>query len=289
MPFGLTLDPADRIQFKGPLNTSLVCELRILNPTGKRQAWKVKCTNNDLLRIRPSIGVLNSGEEATVTLSMMPVKQPPTRSEHFVVQHMQAVGDATNPQTVWKRATKHEPTKRLAAEFSIRDPSEKEKIERRKSEVEKKSATPNGFSGVEDQKDRQYQVNAQDVEEQKNKADLDKENGLTPGKRGWMKLQDFLNRGNKYDVWKENVSQQHQLHVLGGFKKVIPSTGNLENASVELCVQLLMQPTVQNYIGIQKRLENANDDWIDVNTTCLTFEQKINAISCFRVFLTKMA
>ncbi|XP_075282830.1 inverted formin-2 isoform X2 [Opisthocomus hoazin] len=40
------------------------------------------------------------------------------------------------------------------------------------------------------------------------------------------------------------------------------SEANLENAEPELCIRLLQMPSVVNYSGLKKRLENSNDAWM---------------------------
>lgn len=40
------------------------------------------------------------------------------------------------------------------------------------------------------------------------------------------------------------------------------SEANLENAEPELCIRLLQMPSVVNYSGLKKRLENSDDAWM---------------------------
>lgn len=40
------------------------------------------------------------------------------------------------------------------------------------------------------------------------------------------------------------------------------SEANLENAEPELCIRLLQMPSVVNYSGLKKRLENSDDSWM---------------------------
>ncbi|XP_036604802.1 inverted formin-2 isoform X2 [Trichosurus vulpecula] len=41
-----------------------------------------------------------------------------------------------------------------------------------------------------------------------------------------------------------------------------PTEANLENADPELCIRLLQMPSVVNYSGLRKRLENSDDGWL---------------------------
>ncbi|KAI6227405.1 Major sperm protein [Aphelenchoides fujianensis] len=65
----LKLEPAERLVFAGkklgaePANATL----KVTNPTADRMAFKIKCTSNEMFRIRPVIGVVKAKEETTVT------------------------------------------------------------------------------------------------------------------------------------------------------------------------------------------------------------------------------
>ncbi len=115
MAFTLSLDPVEKITFKGPFEAATTSELEICNSTEKRQAWKVKCTDNELFQIEPVVGVLNPEEKATVNLTM--IRQDAARAHRFVVYQKEAADDAMDARGLWTAATGAEPFKELTIEM----------------------------------------------------------------------------------------------------------------------------------------------------------------------------
>lgn len=82
--FVLKLDPADRILFsskKVSLSDVVInlpdfqlgeehvsMQLKVSNPTSDNYAFKVKCTSNEMFRIRPPVGLAEAGKDASVTV-----------------------------------------------------------------------------------------------------------------------------------------------------------------------------------------------------------------------------
>jgi len=54
------------------------------------------------------------------------------------------------------------------------------------------------------------------------------------------------------------------------------SYSNLENADPELCIKLLQHQSVHNFLGIRKKIENSDDDWMQVNSLhfCIFYDSK---------------
>ncbi len=133
MAFELGLEPSEKLSFKGAPKDSISCQLEITNGSKKRQAWKVKCTDNQLFRIRPVVGLLNANEKVDVCLTMAPVDEAPSRNHHFVVYQMEASDEATNARGVWEAAKGDEPCKRLPVEFQLDKDAAEEKDEGEKA------------------------------------------------------------------------------------------------------------------------------------------------------------
>lgn len=66
-PLKLTLD-ADQIVYTIP--TQLEAELNICNEKDDARLYKVKCTNNDLFKIRPPVGLLMGHSEVTIKVGL---------------------------------------------------------------------------------------------------------------------------------------------------------------------------------------------------------------------------
>ena len=67
--FQLSTEPKDRVIFTGDWSKELTAIMKITNKSDARQAYKVKCTRNDLFRIRPPSGILDFNQSAEITLN----------------------------------------------------------------------------------------------------------------------------------------------------------------------------------------------------------------------------
>ncbi|KAI6225109.1 Major sperm protein [Aphelenchoides fujianensis] len=97
------LEPAERLVFAGkklgaePANATL----KVTNPTADRMAFKIKCTSNEMFRIRPVIGVVKAKEETTVTLIFNAGKSVPENGKHyFAVYAIKAADEKKNGRAV---------------------------------------------------------------------------------------------------------------------------------------------------------------------------------------------
>jgi hypothetical protein len=54
--FKITLEPDAQLTFNGPFTVESKATLKLTNAGDKARAFKVKCTSNDLFKIRPAVG-----------------------------------------------------------------------------------------------------------------------------------------------------------------------------------------------------------------------------------------
>ncbi len=103
--FQLTIEPAEKIQFSGPLReATTTAELKLKNTLEKRVAFKVKCTSNSMFKIRPAVGLLKSQEEATVALTCARLETVPGQGKHyFAAYHTDATEETDSARTTWAR------------------------------------------------------------------------------------------------------------------------------------------------------------------------------------------
>ncbi|VIO94499.1 MSP domain protein with Glu-rich domain [Brugia malayi] len=139
--FALKLDPSERITYVGKKLGEEPCPttLKITNPTSDRQACKVKCTSNEMFRIRPPVFALKPGEETVVKLTFNAGKTVPDSGKHyFAVYYIKATDENKAPRACWSDH-KGDPngTKRLYVDFKKEEGDEK-KEEAEKKEEEKK-------------------------------------------------------------------------------------------------------------------------------------------------------
>ncbi|KAH7727907.1 MSP domain protein 2 [Aphelenchoides avenae] len=94
--FLLSVEPRDRITFVGNAMGEIHTQIQLKNTSNARQAFKVKCTRNDLFRIRPSTGILDYNESTTIDITYRSNGQPPDNGRHhFGFYHIPAPEGST--------------------------------------------------------------------------------------------------------------------------------------------------------------------------------------------------
>lgn len=118
--FQLKIEPADKIVFvvKKPGEEPSNAEIKITNTTKQRQAVKVKCTSNDMFRIRPAVLAIKPDETSPVQVVFNSKTVPDNGKHYFVLYHIKAADEKTAARQLW---TDHkgdpEGSKRLTVDF----------------------------------------------------------------------------------------------------------------------------------------------------------------------------
>uniref|UniRef100_A0A914NTA6 Major sperm protein n=1 Tax=Meloidogyne incognita TaxID=6306 RepID=A0A914NTA6_MELIC len=87
--YRLVTTPDDRIVFpvKEDSPPEPLVELKIENKGDTIQLYKVKCTNNELIKIRPPVGILKPGGSATVRLLLLTKEDLPEDDRQCLLLH----------------------------------------------------------------------------------------------------------------------------------------------------------------------------------------------------------
>uniref|UniRef100_A0A7E4V0U2 Major sperm protein n=1 Tax=Panagrellus redivivus TaxID=6233 RepID=A0A7E4V0U2_PANRE len=95
--FQLSVDK-DRVTFTGDVTKELTASLHITNKSDSRQAYKVKCTRNDLFRIRPPSGILDFGATVEIVMQYKPIPnyEPESEKHHLGIYHIPAPEGSTS-------------------------------------------------------------------------------------------------------------------------------------------------------------------------------------------------
>uniref|UniRef100_A0A915C6C8 Major sperm protein n=1 Tax=Parascaris univalens TaxID=6257 RepID=A0A915C6C8_PARUN len=90
--FQLDIEPRDKLVFAGDLTGEIRIKLKLTNNSDSKQAFKVKCTRNDLFRIRPSTGILDYGESVDINITYRCLNKqiPESNQHHFGIYHIPA-------------------------------------------------------------------------------------------------------------------------------------------------------------------------------------------------------
>ncbi|VDM42632.1 unnamed protein product [Toxocara canis] len=78
--------------FAGDLKGEIRVKLKLTNNSDCKQAFKVKCTRNDLFRIRPPTGILDYGQsvDIIITYKCLNNQIPESDRHHFGIYHIPA-------------------------------------------------------------------------------------------------------------------------------------------------------------------------------------------------------
>ncbi|KAE9549866.1 hypothetical protein FO519_006919 [Halicephalobus sp. NKZ332] len=100
-PFRLRIEPETKISFKSDRITE----------------EPVKCTSNDIFRVRPPMGFIAPGETFLINLILKTKKIPISDKHFFAFYHTSCKDDDQNPRALWASTTKPEGVKRVPCEF----------------------------------------------------------------------------------------------------------------------------------------------------------------------------
>uniref|UniRef100_A0A7E4V3K3 Major sperm protein n=1 Tax=Panagrellus redivivus TaxID=6233 RepID=A0A7E4V3K3_PANRE len=167
--FILTLDPPQRVTYIGgkigtePVSTTI----KLSNNSKERCAFKVKCTSNDLFRIRPPIGNLRPGDNQTITVTFNSGKSVPESGKHYVAFYYIKVNDEKKAARQFWSEHKGEPhgTKRLYVDFKKDDDEKKE--EKKEGGEEKKEEEKKEEKKEEEKKEGGEEKKEEKKEEEK--------------------------------------------------------------------------------------------------------------------------
>ncbi|VIO86806.1 Uncharacterized protein BM_BM4270 [Brugia malayi] len=95
--FLLRIEPRDKLTFTGDVTGEIHTIIKLTNKSDSRQAFKIKCTRNDLFRIRPATGILDYGQTIRIDITYKCVNNqvPESDRHHFGIYHIPAPEGAT--------------------------------------------------------------------------------------------------------------------------------------------------------------------------------------------------
>uniref|UniRef100_A0AC35GG28 Major sperm protein n=1 Tax=Panagrolaimus sp. PS1159 TaxID=55785 RepID=A0AC35GG28_9BILA len=101
---------------------AITLDLKVMNTTKHRQTFKVKCTDNDIFRVRPPLGFIKPDETFTIKVSFFATtKTAAENNKHFFAIYHFKTEDTNNVRQIWTPNVKPEGVKRIAAAFENPD------------------------------------------------------------------------------------------------------------------------------------------------------------------------
>uniref|UniRef100_A0A0M3I7M2 Major sperm protein n=1 Tax=Ascaris lumbricoides TaxID=6252 RepID=A0A0M3I7M2_ASCLU len=175
--FILKLEPNEKIVFTGKVGEEAVpTTLKITNTTQDRQVCKVKCTSNEMFKIRPPVFALKPGEEGIVKLTFNAGKTVPENGKHyFVVYYIKSTDETKNPRACWADH-KDDPdgTKRLYVDFKDEGEGDKKDEEGDKKEGEGEKKEGEGEKNDGDGEKKEGEAEKKEDEGEKKEGDGEK-------------------------------------------------------------------------------------------------------------------
>ncbi|GMT23793.1 hypothetical protein PFISCL1PPCAC_15090, partial [Pristionchus fissidentatus] len=117
--FQLKIEPADHVVMNWTKGITSTIDLKVTNSTPDPHSFKVKCTDNNMFRVRPPLGFIEAGQSLTIKVFQTSSEIPEENRHFFAIYHKKSTVDEAKkqPRNVWKPDTKPDGVVRLLAVF----------------------------------------------------------------------------------------------------------------------------------------------------------------------------
>uniref|UniRef100_A0A915A5K6 Major sperm protein n=2 Tax=Parascaris univalens TaxID=6257 RepID=A0A915A5K6_PARUN len=216
--FILKLEPDEKIVYEGKKlgEETVQALLKVTNPTKERQICKVKCTSNEMFRIRPPVFALKGEEEITVKLTFNAGKTVPDSGRHyFAVYYIKGNDDSKAPRACWKEHKGDaDGTRRLFVDFKKRGDEEKEAEkdgnEKKDEEEEKKEHNKEDRKGEKEEEKKEGNEKEEKNDAEKKADEKKKEEEKNDGEKVNEKEEEQKKEGDKKDERKEGEKEEEK-------------------------------------------------------------------------------
>ncbi|KAF8359594.1 hypothetical protein PRIPAC_94589 [Pristionchus pacificus] len=213
--FLLQLD-TDKVEFTGEKLGEETCTsvVKIKNTQKEKYLYKIKCTSNELFRIRPPLGYIKPGEAEAVKLIFNSGKPVPESGKHyFVVYYRKADGDKA-PRNAWQ-GKEPEAMKRLYINFSKKkeEKKEEEKKEEKKEESkkeEKKEEEKKEEEKKEEKKEEEKKEEKKEEEKKEEKKEEEKKEEKKEEEKKEEKKEEEKKEEKKEEEKKEEKKEEEK-------------------------------------------------------------------------------
>ncbi|KAM3727388.1 Uncharacterized protein ACO02O_04052 [Dirofilaria immitis] len=121
--FQLKIEPDSRLEFKSDKLTEEPCqiEVKLTNPTKDRQTFKIRCTSNDIFRVRPPLGFCDAEATIPIKITFSSKTVPDSGRHYFAFYHMKSNEKEKTARQVWTPQSKFEGVRRIMVYFLKKD------------------------------------------------------------------------------------------------------------------------------------------------------------------------
>ncbi|GMS88743.1 hypothetical protein PENTCL1PPCAC_10918, partial [Pristionchus entomophagus] len=104
--FQLKLDPSADIVLTWTKGVSSHVDMKITNTTPDPQSYKVKCTDNNIFRVRPPLGFVDPGQTQTIKIFQHSMSLPEANRHFFALYHKKCPRRTSRSSLDWSGAAK---------------------------------------------------------------------------------------------------------------------------------------------------------------------------------------
>uniref|UniRef100_A0A0N4ZUT5 Major sperm protein n=1 Tax=Parastrongyloides trichosuri TaxID=131310 RepID=A0A0N4ZUT5_PARTI len=120
--FKLKIEPESHLIFKSDALDKKACmvKVRLENILKERQIFKIKCTSNEIFRVRPPLGYLDPGECQSIQIAFTSKRVPESYKHFFAFYHAKS-NETRPPKQVWVPNFEFNGVKRMWCLFQKED------------------------------------------------------------------------------------------------------------------------------------------------------------------------
>ncbi|GMT10841.1 hypothetical protein PFISCL1PPCAC_2138, partial [Pristionchus fissidentatus] len=119
-PFKLELDPRDLLSLRWEKALgSTFSDIKMTNQLDDMQCFKIKCTDNNIFRVRPPTGFIDPKTSITIRVIQHAQDKPPSNKHFICIQHMKCTAADSKKlfRMVWRADAKPDGIIRIPIQF----------------------------------------------------------------------------------------------------------------------------------------------------------------------------
>uniref|UniRef100_A0A1I8AJ13 Major sperm protein n=1 Tax=Steinernema glaseri TaxID=37863 RepID=A0A1I8AJ13_9BILA len=123
--FQMKIEPDTKISFRAKDLTAQpnIVELKMTNTTKARQTFKIKCTSNEIFRVKPPLGYIKPEESMNIKVTCTCKTLPENNRHFFAIYHMKSDETTKPARQLWQATSKPEGVRRIVCSFEDGTPA----------------------------------------------------------------------------------------------------------------------------------------------------------------------
>ncbi|CAJ0578148.1 unnamed protein product, partial [Mesorhabditis spiculigera] len=181
-PFQMKIDPEKYLNIKWKPEAVNV-EVKIENITKVRQTFKVKCTDNNIFRVRPPLGFIKPGESTKIKITCTSPKLPENNRHLFAIYHFKSEETKLTARQVWTPDVKPDGVTRIVVLFDDKKEDKKEEEKKENPAVSPDKKEEKKDEKKDEKKEEKKDEKKDDKKEEKKDEKKDEEKDAQDDKK----------------------------------------------------------------------------------------------------------